>query len=256
MVRAHLVPALFSLLLAAAAQAQIVNVQSRFADAPEPGFHGALEGAVDWRTGSQDYLTVRGGLTLQGSVGDHLVLLLAQGEHGVAGGERTLARTLEHLRYRYRLTALVSAEAFIQHELNLFRRLQLRALVGAGPRLHLLDHSVFGAVMGLALMAEHERLRTDEHPDAGARVTDLRLSSYLLGRFRLMENVSLVETVYFQPRLDAFRDLRILNETALVLRANPRVSVTLAFLLSLDRAPPAGVSRLDTQLRTSLGVGF
>lgn len=256
MARAPVLLATVSLFLASAAQAQIVNVQARFAEKPEPGLHGGVVGGLDWRTGSNDYLVVRGGVTLQANFGNHLALALAEGEYGVSNQQTTLARSLEHLRYRYRFTDLISAETFAQHELNLFRRLELRALVGAGPRLHLVDAKVFGAVLGIAAMLEHERLSEGAYTDTGERTTDVRLSSYLLGRIQLAENLRLVETVYFQPRIDRFSDLRILNETTLTIAVNKWLSFSTSFLLYLDREPPQGVVPLDTQLRTSIGLTF
>lgn len=236
--------------------AQIVNVQARFGDQPEPGLHGALEGALDWRTGSNDFLTVGGAFTLQWSVEDHLVLGLVQGEYGISNGEQTLGRSLEHLRYRYRFTDVVSLESFLQHEYTPFRRLALRALAGIGPRFHLVDGEVFGAVAGVAAMVEHERLGMDDLPDAGMRTTDLRLSSYLLGRLKVLEGLSVVETLYLQPKVTQPSDFRILNETALVAKANERVALSVSLIVHFDRAPPAGVAPLDTQVRSTLGVSF
>jgi putative salt-induced outer membrane protein YdiY len=105
-------------------------------------------------------------------------------------------------------------------------------------------------------MVEREQLRQDDHPDAGQRTTELRFSSYAVAQVALMENLTLAQTVYVQPRADDFSDLRVLNETSLTAKANERVGLTVGFILFLDRAPPAGVSPLDTQLRTALAVSF
>ena len=251
-----MVAALLLSLLPLSAPAQIVNVQARFAGEPEPGLHGAMEASLDWRTGSQEYLAVRGGLTGTANYGNHLFLALGQGEHGLSSGERTLSRTLEHLRYRYRIHDHLFAEAFVQHEYNAFRRLQLRGLAGAGPRFLLVREKVFTAAVGVALMIEREELGHDDLPDAGRVTTDARFSSYVVGQLQLMENLTVAQTLYVQPRADRFSDVRLLNETAITARANPRVGLTLGLLLFYDRAPPAGVPRLDSQLRTALAVTF
>lgn len=252
--RVHL--GLLSLLLGTSASAQIVDVQARFPKEAEQGLSGGLEAGFDWRTGSNDYFAVRGAFTAQALVDDHQFMTLVQGEYGTSAGEAILSRTLEHVRYRHHFSETFAAEAFIQHELNLFRRLQLRGLVGAGPRVRYVHGKRFNAAFGVAAMVEHERLRKDDAPDAGELQTNLRLSSYVLARVEPFEGVSLAETVYFQPRADRFSDFRVLNETALVVKASERIGLTLAFLLFYDAQAPALVEPLDTQLRSGVTVSF
>ena len=78
----------------------------------------------------------------------------------------------------------------------------------------------------------------------------------MLGRVKLLQNMSLVETFYAQPRLTRFADVRLLNETLLVVEPHKRLTFSLGFVATFDAAPPATVPRTDTQLRTSLGVKF
>jgi hypothetical protein len=242
------------LLHASGAAAQIVNVQALFDEKAEMGPAAAIELGGDWRTGSTQLFSVRGSLVGQVRSERNVWLGVIRGEYSFASGERIVSQVLEHLRYRRKLTDRVSAEVFAQHEYNEFRRLQLRALLGAGPRIVLFVNDTAGLTFGAALMLEHERNRKDGEVDAGARYTDPRLSSYLLARVKLMENINLVETVYFQPRVTRPSDLRVLNETLFAVTPNPRVTVGIGFNLTYDSAPPATVPPLDTQLRTTVGV--
>lgn len=247
---------LLASLHAASAAAQIVNVQALFDEKAPSGPSAAVDLGTDWRTGSTNLFTVRGALLGQWRAEAHTWLGAIRGEYAFASGERIVSKVLEHLRYRYRFTDRLSAESFLQHEYDEFRRLQFRALLGAGPRLTLLREEGAMLVFGVAVMLEHERLRRDGEADAGARATDPRLSSYLLARVKLMENIHLAETVYVQPRLTGPSDLRLLNDTVFEVTPNERVTVGLGFNLTFDSAPPATVSRLDTQLRTSVGIRF
>ncbi|CAM3328200.1 DUF481 domain-containing protein [Corallococcus sp. ZKHCc1 1396] len=242
------------LLQAGSASAQIVNVQALFDEKAEPGPAAAIELGGDWRTGSTELFSVRGSLVGQLRSERNLWLGVIRGEYSFASGERIVSQVLEHVRYRRRFTDRVSGEVFLQHEYNEFRRLQLRALLGAGPRFVLFNEDATGLTFGVALMVEHERLRKDGEADAGDRYTDPRMSSYLLGRVKLMENIQLVETVYFQPRVTRPSDLRVLNETLFAVTPNPRVTVGIGFNITYDSAPPATVPALDTQLRTTVGV--
>ncbi|RYZ43244.1 MAG: DUF481 domain-containing protein [Myxococcaceae bacterium] len=245
---------LAGLLLAGSASAQIVNVQALFDEKAELGPAASIEVGGDWRTGSTQLFSVRGSLVGQLRTERDVWLAVIRGEYSFASGERIVSQVLEHVRYRRRFTDRVSGEAFVQHEYNEFRRLQLRALLGAGPRFVLFNEEATGLTFGIALMVEHERLRKDGEADAGDRYTDPRMSSYLLGRVKLMENIQLVETVYFQPRVTRPSDLRVLNETLFAVTPNPRVTVGIGFNLTYDSAPPATVPAMDTQLRTTVGV--
>lgn len=161
---------------------------------------------------------------------------------------------MEHVRYRYGFTERLSGEVFLQHEFDKFRRIQFRALLGAGPRVRVLTDKQATLVVGLALMLEHERIRRDSEPDAGEFRTDPRLSSYVLGRLEFMENVFLVQTLYAQPRVTNPADIRLLNDTIFEVKPNERLSVGIGFNLTFDNSPPLGVPKLDTQLRTSVGI--
>lgn len=237
--------------------AQIVNVHNRFLDSSEEGLHGALEASVDWRTGSNDYLTLKAGGGLKGAWGRNVLLGLVEGETGQVEGTRTLNRTLEHVRHRYHFSDVVASEAFLQHEFNEFRRLQLRVLLGAGPRFQVVRGERGGLAVGVALMLERERLRDDaEASDAQRLVTEYRASSYLLGNVRVMEGFSIVQTVFLQPRLSSPSDFRAMSDTSLVAQANERLSMTVGFVAFYEASPPVGVEKLDTQLRSAIGWRF
>lgn len=240
----------------AAASAQIVNVLTRFPAKQGPGLHGQVQLSVDWRTGNTRYLDLKGDLAGAWRHGRHLVLALASAEREVSSGTVDLEHTMEHLRYRYRLTDLFRPEAFVQHELDFFRRLELRLLLGAGMRFDVVRATAVHLALGLALMGEHEVLRHDTLPDAGQVTNDLRLSSYVALRATVMKHVAVTETVFVQPRVDAPADFRMLSETGLTAEANQLVSLGLSFSVAYDSRPPIAVKRVDTVLKTTLAINL
>jgi putative salt-induced outer membrane protein YdiY len=239
-----------------AASAQIVNVLTRFPGERRPGLHGSVQLSVDWRTGNTPYLDLQGALAGEWLLGRHLILGLAQGEREITAGKVTLDHTMEHLRYRYHLTGLLRPEAFVQHELDLFRRLELRLLLGAGMRFDVLRGKSVALALGLALMGEHETLRQDGLPDAGQVTDDLRVSTYLALRLSVMKHLEATETVFVQPRIDDPTDLYALSETSLTAQANKVVSLALTFSLAYDSRPPLAVLPVDTALKTTVQVAF
>ena len=239
------------------AAAQIVNVQGLFDETTAPlGVSGGAELSLDWRTGSTNLLVVRGAVLGQWRTEKHTVLGVVRGEYGYAQDTLIVSKVLEHVRYRYRFTDWLAGETFLQHELDAFRRLRLRALAGAGPRFTLWSSEGSSLILGVAAMLELEQLRFDNLPDAGQQTVDVRMSSYVLGRVKLSDNLSFVETLYVQPKLTQFSDIRVLNDSLLALDINKHLTFSTGFVLTFDSAPPATVSRFDTQLRSSLGVKF
>jgi putative salt-induced outer membrane protein YdiY len=243
------------------AEAQIVNVQSLVGQDTPEGFSGALDAGADWRTGNTELLILQGAATLRYRSGDHLVFAIARGAYGRVGeGDaetQIIGNVFEHLRYRWKLSERLTAEAFGQHELDKFRRLTFRALVGAGPRLTILNDKHAGLIFGIAYMFEHDQL--DEKMgaiDAGDTLNEHRISSYLLFTSAINEIVTFSETVYAQPKIDEFDDVRVLNETQLQVKLTERFTFKTAFVLAYDASPPDLVKKLDTSMQTGISFKF
>jgi hypothetical protein len=131
----------------------------------------------------------------------------------------------------------------------------VRALAGSGPAFQILDTKAASMLAGAAYMFEYERLDEREGvPDAGARDTAHRASFYVTGTEKVGATTALNQTIYVQPRLDAFGDFRALAELSVTSKINDRVALTQAFVAAYDRRPPAGIERYDTQLRFSVLV--
>lgn len=243
------------LALAGEAEAQIVNVLP-LARKPGEGVSGSVDFKVDWRTGNTELVQLGGTARLAWLTGRHLLLLALSGELGVKSDDRFLAHTFEHLRYRVGVVGPLSMEVFAQHEYDEFRRLTLRAVGGAGPRVEAVSWEGGFLAFGTAYMAEYEELGEATASDSGAKRLNHRWSSYVSLEAALDDTVTLSQTAYVQPRLDGFADLRVLDETALTVSVAEWVVISTSFRLTYDANPPEGVQSLDTALGTSLGVSF
>lgn len=257
-------PRLFSALAAASltlvalpAAAQIVNVQPLIAAQQDvDGITLVGEGSVDVRSGNTRLVALSASSFAEYRRGRHLFFLLARGDFAEKSGDPFVSKDLEHLRYRATLTGPLEAESFVQHDRDAFRRLALRVLVGAGPRLRLRPFGGFEAGIGAAVMLEHERLGGGDEPDAGAESDDFRLSTYLFLATEIGPRLRLGNTTYVQPRLDRFTDIRIFNEASLLAKATDHLAVKLTLTSAYDSAPPVDVIPLDTTLKGSLQVNF
>ena len=242
----------------ATASAQIVNVQSLIGDDAEEGVSGGLDASADIRTGNIGLLIVRGAATVRWRRGDHLVFGIVRGEYGKSGSPLVefMSKSFEHVRYRYRAAERLELEAFAQNEADEFRRLRGRALVGAGPRVEVVDRARFSLHVGVAAMLEYEEISDDGLADAGATQTVARASSYAIGRVEIDERLAASETFYVQPRIDRVRDLRLLSESALLVELVKRASLKLALVVAHDSRPPLETARTDTSFQTGIVVSF
>jgi putative salt-induced outer membrane protein YdiY len=246
----------FLMLTASTAHAQIVNVQSILATEASEGLSGSISGSADWRTGNTELLVLSASPVARFRHGDHLIIAIAKGELGRSKGQRIIAKTFEHLRYRYQIVPELLVEVFGQHVYDEFRRLELRTVAGIGPNVALLARDSVRIAFGAAYMFEIERLRTDDSPDAGEESIAHRASTYLMGSYQLDKRLQLIETVYAQPRFGDLADIRLLNESQLVVQLTSKLAVKVSFVLAYDSEPPTEIESLDAATKTTLTLSF
>jgi hypothetical protein len=250
--------ALLILFAAAEARAQIVNVQGQLTKAPETDkVIGQVEGKLDWREGNNPIFQIGGVGSILVKRGKLLALVLAKGEYGRSQGVNLSKKTFEHLRLRYSFDGRWKWEAFLQHEFDRFRRLSVRAIAGTGPAVQIVNTKSFALLAGAAYVFEVEQL--DERPgtiDAGESTIFHRASFYLTGLEKVGTHVSIVQTIYAQPRLGDPGDIRVLGELSVTTQLSKRIALTDSFTVAYDRTPPDTIKKFDTSLTLGLLVSF
>ena len=248
----------FLILWCGPAAAQIVNVQGALAKAPEKdGAAAEVSAKLMWRTGNNPLIDLGGSGAVVVRRGRVIGLVLARGEYGRSNGVTLTEKTFEHLRARVTIDCRWRWEAFLQHEFDRFRRLSFRAVAGTGPALQLVDKPTLALLAGAAYMFELERLdRRMGVTDGGEQRVSHRASVYLTGHEDLSSSVSIVETVYAQPRLDDPADIRVLGELGVQSKLSSRIALKDSLVIAYDDSPPEQVERLDTALEVSLLLSF
>lgn len=234
------------------AEAGIYNVQSILASEPASGLSGAISGSADYRSGNIDFVSLTASPVARYSGGKHLIIGMAQANYKTSNDSTIISRLFEHLRYRYELTDRVLGEVYGQHEFDGVKRLRLRALVGAGPKVEILRDKSYGLHLGVSYMLEYEEIQNDGPPDSGNKNLQHRNSTYAIARYELDERVQFFETVYFQPRLTGASDYRLLNEAQISVNITKRLSFATALNVSYDARPPFAIKKLDTALTSTL----
>ena len=186
----------------------------------------------------------------------HYTFLAGQLRYGEEGNATFKNRAFSHLRYNYELTPWLIGESFTQLQQDGFKLLQLRVLVGGGARFRYVETDWVGVFQGTTMMFEHENLNATEVIGHPARQSIARWSNYLNVRIRLSDETSFVSTVYVQPRLDAFGDVRVLHDASLAVALTRHLTLSTTLNLYYDSRPPDNVEDLDLELRNGLQVRF
>lgn len=233
------------------AAAQINTEAMRVGD-PEEGFSGNVGASLDLKRGAVAYLELKGSTQNIYHYGVHTWLLSGNAGYGKTEGEKFAQRFFTHFRWTAMWHPRIGSELFTQVEYDEFLRQRLRSLLGSGPRVLVIDDETFQAFWGVAYMLEREILDIppdNPHPQRGYYH---RISSYLSLKWQPTENVNIVQTIYVQPRIDAFSDLRMLEQADLVVKLFDALSLKTSLTVLYDGRPPAGV--VKTNLYLTQGV--
>lgn len=164
---------------------------------------------------------------------------------------------MSHLRYNFKLTPVVSMEAFTQAQFNKVLGINFRALVGAGPRFKILGSNHFRLYSGLAWMVEHEEpVKIEDIPVNNSFETVHRLSTYLSFTLKLTDNLMVTNTTYFQPRPDKLKDYRVSTDLAAIFKITKTMSFTFSYAYLFDKVPFEGVPGQVYTLKNGLIIDF
>lgn len=236
------------------ARAQVNTEKLRAFDVD--GWAATLGGDVAVRSGNSDLMEVGGQSRIDYRAGKHYTFLDSYLRYARVQDTTFENQAFAHLRYTVQLSCWLATEVFSQIERDGFTRLQVRLLGGAGTRFIILDTERYGLFQGTALMIEYEDLDSDlagSHPEI---VTVGRWSNYLSLRLRFTEQTSFVNTFYAQPQLDAFGDIRLLNEGTLIVALTRHVRFTTTVQFRYDSRPPDTIEPFDLTLRNGLAFSF
>ncbi len=235
---------------AAEAFAQVNTESMRRLDTD--GFSMRLSGNMALQQGNSNVFEVDGGGRIDYRVRQQYVFLNTSSRFARSDGGTFRNRSFAHLRYNYDFTERVTGEAFTQIERDAFTLLRARWLVGTGPRFRWAQTERWHLFQGTTLMHEYEALDESEISGRPPDENRIRWSNYVNAQLQLTENSELNVTVYVQPWLSDFSDIRILNEALLSFALTRHVSFQTGFDLRYDSNPAAEVQPLDIALRQGL----
>lgn len=248
---------LIAWLASSTASAQVVNVEALRKNLTKPGVHGKLGGSITTYAGNTTG-TELGAVALVGYRRErHLVYVNTSANYSNMGGDVNVANAFLHFRYNYALSDWVAWEIFAQSESDRFRRVRLRSLLGTGPRFTIVQGETVSLFYGLSYMYEHTNLGASI-ADNPVRPNDVqRLNNYAALLIVLdPDRAQLSNTIYFQPRLDDLRDVRVLDVLSLEVSIIGQISASLQGTLRYENPVPQPLKHADLMVKNLLGVTF
>lgn len=215
-----------------------------------------LDSTFVGQVGNVEGVTLGFGLFGGAHVGRHLAFVRTTADYARINDTTTISRTFIHGRYNLQVWGPWSGEFFAQIQQDRFQRLVSRTLVGVGPRLAIFDRKELGLFTGVQYMFEREVLNVaPDAPDASL-TADQRMSAYVSFSARLADSTSTTTVLYYQPRLDAWRDTRLLLESSIVQKLTKTVGARLAVTMRHDSRPPTDVKQTDFEIRNVIEIAL
>jgi hypothetical protein len=239
-----------------------VNTESLRKRIKVTGYSLILEGSLTGDTGNTEGIAVGGGIGGGWAKDPHLVFAYARGDYAKYNGVASVDKTFAHARYNYEFEPWSWGEVFAQAQSDAFQRLDLRNLFGIGPRFrifHALAEKDLDVFVGTAYMLERDAI-TAEVGATGPQNQSIqvwhRWSNYVTVSWQIDERAMLATTLYVQPAITDFRDVRLLSDTLLTFKVTKVLAAGISGSVRYDSEPPSGVLTTDTEIKNTLLVTY
>jgi hypothetical protein len=220
------------------------------------GFTGSIGSNFIIRAGNRELYILGTTLRLDYQSGKHETFAIGNGRFLQQSRDVILNSGFFHGRYNFRVRTWLSLEFFGQAEFDETRFLNERYLGGSGLRFRLFRNDQSSFYLGTTPMYEYEALSPKKVPGIDPNTTTYRWSNYIVARIEIDDRLSLVNTVYFQPQIDAPDDIRILDEGVFNVQITRFLALSISLSLRYDSRPPPGLETYDIELRNGLTVSF
>lgn len=231
---------------------QVVNIESARMQSDSVGWKGRAGTVFSFTSNKQDITQFSIDAHLQLKTVKDLWLII--GDYGFlkGGGEKFVQNSFGHLRYNRKLNSFLRWEVFLQAQNNYITQIDSRYLAGTGPRFKLSDTKRFRLYAASLFMYEYEKELTT--PTLIHR--DVRNSSYVSFTILPDEHMEIISTTFFQPRLGAFGDFRVLNQALLKIKTGKRFGVSVIWNYLFDRFPAGEAPKTTYNFAMGLDCEF
>lgn len=188
---------------------------------------------------------------------DQRVFLTVSGRFAERAGSPFINQAFEHLRWTGMWRKRVGSDVFAQYQFNELQRLRGRAVTGVGARFEIVHQPVFMLWAGSGYMFEYDRIDVLAGASDSPEAYQHRWTNYLTMRVAAFEGQLLLQnTLYYQPRFDAFADFRLLEELEALAKVTEVFGLGATLSVLHDSAPPTGVRDTDLRLMSTGRISF
>ncbi len=177
-----------------------------------------------------------------------LWLLLGDVSYAASTNEVFNNSGLLHLRFNRKLNSKVKWEAFSQLQYNQLLALNYRLLNGTGFRFSIVNKESTRLYSGTLLMQELENIR-----GLYKNTSDFRLSNYVSMNLN-KKQWAYSSTVYFQPRLDFWKDYRVSGQHTVSTSLGHHLRLKFELSHFYDSNPPLNVPKSTVMTNVGLGI--
>ncbi len=231
--------------------AQVINAEQKRAFQKKDGWVGNADLGFGLSKNTRTILQANSRITAQYHKRKHTLLLLNDLNLLKVDSNSIQNSGFQHVRYNYQFRKYLIPEAFVQAQYNQVWKLDLRFLVGAGPRFQLLGNDSNRVFIGTLAMFEYEKVNGSAQINRA-----IRSSSYLSMGLGINKKVTFESITYFQPLFRRPRDYRLSSESALRTNITKHLSFKTSFMLNFDSRPPDGLTKMFYTFQNGLSYRF
>lgn len=232
--------------------AQIVNVESLRRATDSAKWSGNFSLDVGFIKNKNEVLRINNRINIQHRSNRNTYLFVNDLNFQKLKGNDFVNRGIQHFRYNYNFSSLVTWEAFLQGQYDAISNINFRGLIGAGPRFKFENLENYKFYLGTLIMYEHENT-SDELNNIHK---DFRASVYVAFKLYPKENISIVSTTYYQPKLNQLSDYRLSNETSIAFKIFKDLAYKASFTFLYDRFPVFDTPKTQYELTNGLVYSF
>lgn len=240
----------------------ISNIESERMSLPKQGLSGDAKLSLRGKTGNQqEYFQeaeARGVLRS----GDSLYMVLLDTQYGEKRHKKNNDNQFAHLRWTQLLEGPWASEVFAQWQSDEFDHLSLRALTGGGGRYQWVQkEEQLDVAFGVGAFYEQETLDLKTHRQSSYLE---RLNTYYSFKYRLNDQMNLVNSTYVQPAFSDADNYRVLFDATLSVKLTQKLRLNVVYryhynshpAVNLLASPAINDFKTNTEYKTLLAYLF